>query len=56
MYRDYSCVLLADCMSEPIGQGLPRSNHDASLLAIEVLLGWVSGSTEFIEALEPRPV
>jgi ureidoacrylate peracid hydrolase len=56
MFRDYSCVLLADCMSEPIGQGLPRSNHDASLLAIEVLLGWVSGSAEFIRALEQRPV
>jgi ureidoacrylate peracid hydrolase len=29
MFRDYLCVLLADCMSEPIGHGLPRSNHDA---------------------------
>jgi ureidoacrylate peracid hydrolase len=55
MFRDYSCVLLADCMSEPIGQGLPRSNHDASLLAVEVLLGWVSSSAEFIRALESRP-
>ena len=24
MFRDYLCVLLADCMSEPIGHGLPR--------------------------------
>lgn len=31
MFRDYLCVLLADCMSEPIGHGLPRSNHDASV-------------------------
>jgi ureidoacrylate peracid hydrolase len=23
MFRDYLCVLLADCMSEPIGHGLP---------------------------------
>jgi ureidoacrylate peracid hydrolase len=30
MFRDYSCVLLADCMGEPIGHGLPRSNHEAS--------------------------
>jgi len=29
MFRDYLCVLLADCMSEPIGYGLPRSNHGA---------------------------
>jgi ureidoacrylate peracid hydrolase len=56
MFRDYLCVLLADCMSEPIGYGLPRSNHDASLLAVEVLLGWVSGSAEFIKALALHPV
>jgi ureidoacrylate peracid hydrolase len=52
MFRDYLCVLLADCMNEPIGDSLARSNHDASLLAIEVLLGWVSGSDQFIQALE----
>jgi ureidoacrylate peracid hydrolase len=51
MFRDYSCVLLADCMSEPIGAGLPRSNHDASLLIAEALLGWVSDSDRFVEAL-----
>jgi ureidoacrylate peracid hydrolase len=53
MFRDYLCVLLADCMSEPIGQGLPRSNHDASLLATEVLLGWVSDSHRFLKAVKP---
>ncbi len=53
MYRDYRCVLLSDCMSEPIGHGLPRSNHDASLLAAEVLLGWVSDSDRFVKALQP---
>lgn len=52
MFRDYIPVLLADCMSEPIGSGLPRSNHDASLLAAEVLLGWVSGSDQFVKALQ----
>lgn len=51
MFRDYLCVLLADCMGEPIGYGLPRSNHEASLLSIEVLLGWVSDSDRFINAL-----
>lgn len=53
MFRDYLCVLLADCMSEPIGQGLPRSNHDATLLSIEVLLGWVSDSERFLKAVQP---
>jgi ureidoacrylate peracid hydrolase len=52
MFRDYLCVLLGDCMSEPIGGDLPRSNHDASLLSTEVLLGWVSDSHRFAAALK----
>jgi ureidoacrylate peracid hydrolase len=51
MFRDYLSVLLADCMDEPIGHGLPRSNHEASLLSTEVLLGWVSNSHQFVAAL-----
>jgi len=51
MFRDYLCVLLKDCMSEPIGHDLPRTNHEASLLNAEVLLGWVSDSAHFIKAL-----
>ncbi len=51
MFRDYLCVLLSDCTGEPIGEGLARSNHEASLLTIQVLLGWVSHSDEFIKAL-----
>jgi ureidoacrylate peracid hydrolase len=51
MFRDYLCVLLKDCMSEPIGHDLPRTNHEASLLNAEVLLGWVSDSDRFIKAL-----
>ena len=30
MFRDYLCLVLADCVSEPIGYDLPRSNHEAS--------------------------
>ena len=51
MFRDYHPILLADCTGEPIGYGLPRSNHEASLLTIEVLLGWVSSSDKFLKAL-----
>ena len=54
MFRDYSCVLLEDCTGEPVGNDLPRSNHDASLLAIQVLFGWVSSSAEFADALDSR--
>jgi ureidoacrylate peracid hydrolase len=53
MFRDYLCVLLADCVSEPIGHGLPRSNHDASLLSVEKALGWVSDSERMLKALQP---
>jgi ureidoacrylate peracid hydrolase len=59
MFRDYLCVMLADCMSEPIGHDLPRTNHQASLLNAEVLFGWVSDSEEFIRAFAvkaPQPV
>jgi ureidoacrylate peracid hydrolase len=52
MFRDYSPVLLADCTGEPVGYGLPRSNHDATLLLIQLMLGWVSDSDDFIKALE----
>jgi ureidoacrylate peracid hydrolase len=51
MFRDYSCVLLADCMGEPIGNSLPRSNHEASLLTMQTLFGWVSNSEEFVKSL-----
>jgi ureidoacrylate peracid hydrolase len=55
MFRDYSCLLLADCAAEPIGSDQARSNHDATLLVIERLFGWVSDSSEFLQALEALP-
>lgn len=55
MFRDYSCLLLADCMGEPIGYSLARSNHEASLLVIRMLFGWVSDSDEFIRVLQAQP-
>ena len=51
MFRDYRCVLLADCAAEPIGADLPRSNHEASLLTVQTLLGWVSSSERFVQAI-----
>lgn len=52
MFRDYRCVLLADCSAEPIGGDLARSNHEASLLTVKTLLGWVSDSERFVAALK----
>lgn len=51
MFRDYSAIVLEDCTAEPIGFNLPRTNHDASILAIQTLLGWVSSSDEFVKSL-----
>jgi len=51
MFRDYACLLLEDCMAEPIGQDLPTSCHQASLVAMQTLFAWVSDSGEFVRAL-----
>ena len=53
MFRDFSCLLLADCSAEPIGHELSRTNHEASLLLVERLFGWVSDSEAFLGALAP---
>jgi ureidoacrylate peracid hydrolase len=39
MFRDYHCAVLADCTAEPIDNDQPRTNHEASLLIIQLLLG-----------------
>lgn len=55
MFRDYSPVVLEDCTADPIGYGLPRSNHEASILTFQAL-GWVSSSDEFIKAIKMQPI
>jgi ureidoacrylate peracid hydrolase len=54
MFRDYLCVMLSDCLSEPLGKQLPRTNHEASLLTFEFVLGWVSDSDRLLKALGGR--
>ncbi len=54
MFRDYLCIALKDCMSEPVGDDLPRSNHEASLAVVEHALGWVSDSGRLTKALQDR--
>jgi len=51
MFRDYCCVLLADCTGEPIGAPLARSNHEASLLVIQRVFGWVARSEDLLRVL-----
>jgi len=51
-FRDYLCVLLTDCTSEPIAHDVPRSNHEASLFLMELMFGWISTSEQFLSAGE----
>lgn len=55
-FRDYRCLLLADCMAEPVGADLPRSNHEASLFLMETTFGAVSVSAAFLQAVAKRPL
>jgi ureidoacrylate peracid hydrolase len=52
MFRDYHCLLVEDCMAEPIGADLPHGNHDASLLVLQILFGSITDSTTLLGALE----
>ena len=54
MFRDYRCVVLEDCMAEPIGATATRSNHEASLLTMQVLFAWISDSGKLTGALAAR--
>jgi ureidoacrylate peracid hydrolase len=51
-FRDYIPIVLEDCTAEPIGHNLSRSNHEASLLNIQVSFGWVSSSNEFTKSIK----
>jgi hypothetical protein len=44
-----------NCTSEPVGSEFGRSNHEASLLVIEKLFGWVSDSASLLRALAEQP-
>jgi ureidoacrylate peracid hydrolase len=50
MFRDYQCVVIEDCVAEPIALDSPRSNHDASLLVLELLFASITDSTALINA------
>lgn len=53
VFRDYQCIVLSDCTAEPIAHDAPRTNHDASLLNVELLFGWVTDSASLLEVLGP---
>lgn len=49
-FRDYHCILLSDCCAEPIGAWLPRANHDATVLLVEIMFGHTSTSDALVAA------
>jgi hypothetical protein len=51
MFRDYRCLVLEDRMAEPIGGDLERTNHEATLLTLQTLFGWVGKSSDLLAAL-----
>ena len=53
VFRDYHCLVLEDCTAEPIAFDSPRSNHEASLLVLELLFASITHSTALIDALTP---
>jgi ureidoacrylate peracid hydrolase len=52
VFRDYECILLDDCVAEPVGRTLDRTNHDATVHLVETVLGWVSDSTTIVDAVD----
>ncbi len=51
MFRDYHCLIVEDCVAEPIGSGLARSNQEATLLALQLLFASITDSTQVLSAL-----
>jgi ureidoacrylate peracid hydrolase len=54
-FRDYRCLVVEDCVAEPIGADALRTNQDASLLVLERLFAWVTDSPAVTEALLAAP-
>ena len=52
MFRDYHCLVITDATAEPIAADAPRSNHDASLLTLELLFASVAQSEDLIASLQ----
>jgi len=55
-FRDYRCLLLTDCTAEPIGNRLPRTNHEATALLVELVFGWIADSAAFVRALTEEAI
>lgn len=52
VFRDFHCIVLEDCVAEPIAHDAPRSNHEATLLTLELLFASIASSTAVLAALQ----
>jgi ureidoacrylate peracid hydrolase len=50
-FRDYRCLVVEDCVAEPIGADALRTNQDASLTVLALLFAWITDSAAVTEAL-----
>jgi len=55
MFRDYHCLVISDATAEPIAAGAPRSNHDATLLTLELLFANIAQTSDLVAALVAAP-
>lgn len=53
-FRDYVCLLPADCTGQPTRHDSNFSGHEASLKMIEMSFGWLSNSGNIYTALRRR--
>lgn len=51
MFRDYHCLVVSDATAEPIAADAPRSNHEASLLTLELLFAHIATSADLTSSL-----
>lgn len=51
MFRDYHCLVVSDATAEPIAADSPRSNHEASLLTLELLFSQLATTSDVVTSL-----
>ena len=51
VFRDLHCLVVADATAEPIAADAVRSNHEASLLTLELLFASITRSSDLIASL-----
>ena len=56
MFRDYHCLVVSDATAEPIAADSPRSNHEASLLTLELLFAHIATSSDVVASLSAASV